>query len=185
MPDLYRHPIIESPGPAGAQLHPSGDDWIEIARVDGWVYGACESLPAVDGLLIEFVEQSPDRLERIIAASPRHRFLLAALASRRYDAEVAGIVWSGWPVATDRASQAAIAHARQAADCGLRRDGAVWKFADVVSRPLTNAQVIDLAAAVFSYCQSCWDNESVIATQIRQCLVPDETILHRGWPDIA
>ena len=89
---------------------------------------------------------------------------LQALAAYRYDLEVAGTTWNGWPVATDRASQSSYN-----ASYAMARDG-YWtggrKFADGVYRILTAEQVIALSLAVAQYVAGCFAREGELAAQI-------------------
>lgn len=175
--DVYRYPYIKTSGPNGSAARPSADGWLELAVLDGWLYLAGEGdPPSLDGVVPAPAELSP----AIVAASARHQFLLGLLAARRYRAETAGITWNGWPVATDRASQAALGNARQAVAAGLRADGATWKFADGVHQPLTNAQILELAAAVFGHVQACFDREAELAAVIRASPVPNEYLIN-NW----
>lgn len=176
--DLYRYPLAATPGPNGSARRPIGDDWIEVAALEGWVYVAGEGHPpGLDGIA-EPAALTPE----IVAASPRHRFLLEQLAAVRYGAETAGVAWRGWPVATDRDSRPNLIAAYQSAAAGLRQDGGVWKFADGVARPLTNAEVQSMALAVLAHVQRCFDREAELAAQVRAAIIPDEGVIVTGWP---
>jgi hypothetical protein len=180
--DLYRYPHAVTPGPDGARRHVGADGWTEIAVLDGWIYVAGEGEPpVVDGLTPESAVLAPE----IVAASSRHQFLLGQLAAHRYAVETGGIVWNGWPVATDRESRANLIAAYQAAIQGLRAEAAAWKFADGRSRLLTNEQVRSMALAVLAHVQSCFDREAELAEVIRSSLIPDEAVIQTGWPGEA
>jgi len=98
-----------------------------------------------------------------------------AVAARRYQAEVGGVVWNGWPVATDRDSQSKVNAAYVMAKDGHWPAGAGWKFADGVYRPLTADQVQALALAVAGHVQACFAREAA--------LVSDATAdINSGWP---
>lgn len=86
----------------------------------------------------------------------------AAIASRRWKAEIGGIVWNGWPVATDRDSQAKINAAYVMARDGYWPDGAGWKFADSVFRVLTGDQVVAMALAVAAHVQMVFAREAAL-----------------------
>lgn len=49
---------------------------------------------------------------------------------------------------------------------GLRSDGAVFKFADGVSRPATNDEMKAAIAAAFAHVQACFDREAEISAAI-------------------
>lgn len=102
---------------------------------------------------------------------------MAALAARRYQAEIGGTVFNGWPVITDRASQALITAAYQMARDGYWSGG--WKFADGMYRLLSGEQVISLALTIGAWVETCFFHESVIAAQIRAAT--DESELVWSW----
>lgn len=177
MPDLYIYQVAAAPGPNGSRTCHIGEDWVELAEIDGWAYIAGEGVPEVPGATPEPAELTPE----IVAASPRHRFLLGLLAQKRWDVETGGVAWNGWPVATDVGSQGKLTAAYQAAVSGLRPDGGAWKFADGIARPLANAQVQAMALTVMAHVQACFDNEAAIAEQIRASALPDEAWIQAGW----
>jgi hypothetical protein len=98
------------------------------------------------------------------------------IAARRYKAEVGGIIWSGWPVATDRDSQAKINAAYVMAKDGHWPARAGWKFADDVYRPLTAEQVQEMALAVAAHVQTCFAVEAAK-------LADPASDIETGWPD--
>lgn len=91
--------------------------------------------------------------------------LLEYIPSRRFDAETGGLVWNGWRVDTDRASQSKIGNAYALARDGYWPEGSGWKFKDGVYRVLSAAQAIELALAVAGHVQTCFATESTLSTQ--------------------
>jgi hypothetical protein len=92
--------------------------------------------------------------------------LLAHAAKRRWQAEVGGMTWNGWPVATDDRSQGKIQAEVLAVQLGKRADGEAWKFGDGEFRPLTNEQVEDMAGAARTHVANCFVAEGAIAALI-------------------
>ena len=115
--------------------------------------------------------------ERLAANVEAH--LSRALAARRYDEEVAGVTWRGLSIATDRASQSKLHVAYTMARDGVRVDGSTWKCADGVARPMSNADMIDLALRVGAYVQACFDVEATKAEELRTSGAVD---IDAGWP---
>lgn len=105
--------------------------------------------------------------------------MLNHLAGVRYERVAAGTTWNGWPVRTLPSDESVIAAAYSAAQAGARSDTAVWKFADGVFRPLTNAQMIAMAEHVFARTQAHFDHEAALNEQLRDGQTPD---LNVGWP---
>jgi hypothetical protein len=94
---------------------------------------------------------------------------------REYRAEVGGTVFNGWPVATDRDSQA-----KTSAAYTLARDGhwpaeGGWKFGDGVYRALTADQVMAMALAVSVHVQGCFAREAAL-------MADPEADVRSGWP---
>lgn len=121
------------------------------------------------GTIAEYVEMAP--------AAADHR---AAVASRRYMAETAGITVQGMAIATDRASQALITGATVAA----MRDAAYscqWKTADGFVK-LTAAQILGIDTAVRAHIQGCFDREAELLTAIADASFTS-AMLEQGWPD--
>lgn len=81
----------------------------------------------------------------------------AELASSRYNAEVGGMVWNGWPVLTDERSRISMLGAVMQVNMGLWSGG--WKFADGVFRELTSEQVVAMSVAVGAHVASCFAQE--------------------------
>lgn len=87
-------------------------------------------------------------------------------AEKRWQTEVGGTIWNGWPVLTDRESQNKITAEALAIEKGERLDGDPWKFADGEFRPLTNAQMDSLAAAVRVYIRDSFAIEARVVAEI-------------------
>nr|WP_278437041.1 DUF4376 domain-containing protein [Brucella anthropi] len=87
-------------------------------------------------------------------------------ARKRWETEVGGTIWNGWPVLTDRESQNKITSEALAIEKGERLDGDPWKFADGEFRPLTNAQMDSLAAAVRLYIRESFAIEARVVAEI-------------------
>lgn len=92
---------------------------------------------------------------------------LAAYAARkRWEMEVGGCVWNGWPVHSDRESQSKIAAERLAVVAGERADPDGWKFADGVFRLLSNEDFAALSNAVRGHVRSCFAIEAGVLAGI-------------------
>lgn len=87
-------------------------------------------------------------------------------AAKRWEREVSGTVWNGWPVLSDRESQSKIIAEAVAIEKGERVDGDPWKFADGEFRPLTNEQMDDLAAAVRLHVRNSYGIEAQVLAAI-------------------
>ncbi len=86
------------------------------------------------------------------------------IASSRYAAEIAGITFSGYGIATDRDSQALITGAALAAI----RDSSYsvrWKTATGFIT-LTSDQILSVAQAVRAHVQECFDKEADLAAAV-------------------
>lgn len=114
---------------------------------------------------------------------PDHR---AAIAARRWQAEVAGIAWNGYGIATDRESQDKIVQETRAIDRGLRIDGKGWKCIDlatgvVVFRSTTNVEMVTIGDAVYAYVSACFEREEALLAEIAAGAY-DPAMLETGWP---
>lgn len=87
-------------------------------------------------------------------------------AAKRWEREVGGTVWNGWPVLSDRESQNKIVAEALAIEKGERADGDPWKFADGEFRPLTNEQMDDLAASVRLHVRNSYGIEAQLLAGI-------------------
>ncbi len=110
----------------------------------------------------------------------------ARIAARRYDAEVAGIQWQGYGIATDRDSQNKVDKEDRAVDKAMREDGRGWKCLDLSTgqvgfRPTTNAEVQAIAAAVYAYVSACFAREAELLAALADGTYTDE-MLAEGWP---
>lgn len=111
----------------------------------------------------------------------------AEIPAERYRREIAGLIWSGVFIATDEASQAKLTSARASAKEGLRVDGSIWKCGDpqtgeILYRPTTNAEMLDIGSMVFDYIQSCYDREGVLMNAVKDGTYTDD-MLTTGWPE--
>lgn len=110
----------------------------------------------------------------------------AVVAARRWQAEIAGIVWQGYGIATDRESQDKIVQETRAIDRALRVDGKGWKCIDlatgiVVFRSTTNAEMMTVADAVYDYVSACFAREEALLAEI-EANTYDPAMLETGWP---
>ena len=101
------------------------------------------------------------------------------IAARRYDAEVAGTVVGGMPIATDDRSKllinGAALRANRSSDYVLR-----WKTSDGFV-DLTADQVLAVADAVSEHVQACFDREDVLTDAVATGMMTTE-MLEEGWP---
>ena len=100
--------------------------------------------------------------------------LPAYAAQKRWEREVGGTVWNGWPVLSDRESQSKIIAEAVAIEKGERTDGDPWKFADGEFRPLTNDQMDELAAAVRLHIRNSYGIEAQVLTAIEAGAITSE-----------
>lgn len=104
---------------------------------------------------------------------------LAAIAARRYEAEIAGIAFAGMPLATDRDSQ------------GLINGAALSAYTDpsYVCRWKTSAGYVTLdaatlkavAKAIRDHVQACFDREDELTRAVDDGTYTD-AMLEEGWP---
>lgn len=112
---------------------------------------------------------------------------LEEIPAERYRREITGLIWSGVFIATDQTSQTKIQYSRASAQEGLRVDGSIWKCGDpstgeVLYRPTTNAEMIEIGNAVFAYIQLCFDREGVLIHMVKDGTYTDD-MLTTGWPE--
>jgi hypothetical protein len=110
----------------------------------------------------------------------------ALIAARRYAAEVAGTVWLGFGIATDRESQNKVDQELRAVERGLREDGAGWKCLDLATglvgfRPTSNAEVAAIAGAVYRHVSRCFQREGASLATVRVGKYSAE-LLAEEWP---
>lgn len=108
------------------------------------------------------------------------------IAARRFKAEESGITWNGYGVATDRPSQNKITQEDIAVNRGLRTDGSGWKCLDlstgvVVFRPTSDAEIQQLAAAVYLHVSSSFKREAELLTAVADGSIT-AAMLEQGWP---
>jgi Domain of unknown function (DUF4376) len=95
-------------------------------------------------------------------------------AAKRWEREVGGTVWSGWPVLSDRESQSKIIAEAVAIEKGERADGDPWKFADGEFRQLTNDQMDELAATVRLHIRNSYGIEAQVLGAIAAGAITSE-----------
>lgn len=114
--------------------------------------------------------------------------LVAHLKARRWQAETAGITATigGEPVRISTArgdDRAALHQVYSAMSAGLRSDGAVFNFADGVSRSVSNAEMTAAVLAALAHVQACFDLEGELRTSIEAGTVSTkEDIDAAEWP---
>lgn len=99
-------------------------------------------------------------------APPPAPDLVAYVADRRWQKEVGGCEWNGYPVSTDRDSQAKVIAERLAVMAGVRADPSGWKFSDGVFRMVSNEDFVALALAVRDHVQSAFTLEAMVLAAI-------------------
>jgi len=97
---------------------------------------------------------------------PTKQELSGYAAQKRYEKEIGGTIWNGWPVHTDRESQSKIIAERLAIEAGERTDPDGWKFADGQFRMVSNEDFMALASAVRQHVRDCFALEAVVIAQI-------------------
>jgi|GEM_PF-2640015 len=97
--------------------------------------------------------------------------LVAYTADKRWQKETGGCYWKGYPVHTDRESQAKIAAESLAVERGVRSDSDYWKFADGQFRQVSNEEFIDLATTVRNHVRDCFTIEAVVLEKLRYGLI--------------
>lgn len=176
-PDVFLYPAstttVKPPFPQGGKaLVFRGDAWgyVEDHRGEVWYKGTTPYIIMdlgpinTDDLSPEPVSPpDPNRDE----PDPEEMTLTEFSADLRWKLEVAGTMWNGWPVHTDRESQSKILMEVTAISVGFRQDGAKWKFKDGVFRPLTNEEFMALTNAVRQYIVDLFDREDFILQYIK------------------
>lgn len=95
------------------------------------------------------------------------------LAAWRYLKETQGITLGGTLVRTDRESQAQLTSAYVSLKNGLG-ESVRWKDATGTWVPMTLAEIEPVAAAVFSYVQSCFSHEETLSNLVDAASTVDE-----------
>jgi len=163
------------------------------AAVEVWTDGGLGIVPAdvfVPGLAAQF-EPVPDEVQAVWAlidgvwtAPPPAPEPLpdwpALIASRRYDAETAGIDLNGMRIDTGRDSQALITGAAVSAmlDPGY---SVRWKTAGGFVE-LSAEQIIGVASAVRAHVQACFDREADLLAELDAGTLTAD-MLQEGWPN--
>jgi len=111
--------------------------------------------------------------------------LLEYVENRRWLAEIGGITWNTWKVATDReASQGKISSSYTLARDGYWPEGSGWKFADGVFRILTGPEMIAMALAVAAHIQSCFSLESTLAGNVNNNTVTTKAQIDAAFAEL-
>lgn len=108
------------------------------------------------------------------------------IAAKRYAQEIKGFPWGNFYIDTERDSQSKIASSAAAAEKKLRKEGSVFKMYDltagkVVSRPTSNAEMIEIGDLAFLYVQACYDREGELMGLVDAGEMTDAA-LDEGWP---
>ena len=106
--------------------------------------------------------------------------VLAAIAARRFTAEVAGITVAGVPVYTDRTTQNKLTAAafRALRDSEYTVD---WKCTNGSFITLNAEQITAIADAVGDYVQACYTREGELVAAFNEGTYTEE-MLEEGWP---
>lgn len=127
------------PGDLSTALSTPAWEGLSLWWTEAEVYGGSPCPP----------EDQRTAIDRANPGDPPSVESLADYASRRrWEVEVGGTTWNGWPVATDDRSKVLVNGELSAIDMGERKDGEAFKFADGLPRPLTNAQMQAVAVAM-------------------------------------
>lgn len=120
--------------------------------------------------LDEHGNESEAELQYVLDDYGRFASLDRYAAAARYEAEIAGVTvkvgGKDVPVSTRRDDRDGLRDTALAITLGLRPDKAMFKFADGVSRPATNAEMGEAIAAAFGHVQACFDAEATVRKSI-------------------
>lgn len=117
--------------------------------------------------------------------APSREALTVRLAARRFEAEESGTTFNGFPLATDRTTQAKITAAYVKATANPLYVIASWKFGPGLFAPLDAAAIIAAANAIEAHVQACFANEARISAQIEAATTSQALAaidLEAGWP---
>jgi len=153
--------------------------------ISGEIFAYEDDVSQDEWISTSLVAMTPVEVDAHINPKPTADEVKGIIARRRYTAEISGLQWNGFRIATDRDSQAKIDQADRAAMKGLRVDGDVWKCLDssgaIVFRPTTNAEMSEIAAKVFTYVQACFAREGMLVSVLADGTFTD-AMLEEGWP---
>lgn len=102
--------------------------------------------------------------------------LISQIAYDRYAKESSGLIWtdlnsSSWFIDTTIESQNRLSAAVTTIQSNMRIENSVWKCADtqgnVVFRPTTHAELVDIAQQVQSLVQKCFDAEAAAYAKLQ------------------
>ncbi len=126
----------------------------------------------------ELIPMTPAEIEAHLARQPDD--YAAAIAARRWQAEVAGIEVAGMQVDTDDRSKLLINGA--AVEAMLDPEYTLrWKTTDGFVE-LSAEQVISIARAVRAHVQACFDREAELLDALADGTFT-EAMLEEGWPN--
>lgn len=141
---------------------------------------------ARDGVIVEMTEEEyaatwaqPTKAERKVQ-------MLAAVAARRWQAEVAGTMIGGVvPLKTDPTTQTKLTAAYLKASKDPEFSISNWKVAPGVFGLLSNAEIIAAGNALTAHIQLCFDKEAALSAQILAAdthAALDAIDIEAGWP---
>lgn len=110
---------------------------------------------------------------------------LAALADRRWRAEVGGATVDGVTIQTDRDSQIKWSVVFGLAKLDPNYSVPNWKLPDGSFMPLANQQILDFSHAARLHVQACFDHEAALAAEIAAAADPatlEAVDIEAGWP---
>lgn len=103
----------------------------------------------------------------------------------RSQKEQIGIVWQGHPVQTRPLDINNLNAEVLAAQAGVRKDGEIWRMGDNNNVSLSNAELVEMAAAVRVHIKQCYLTAWQHKTAIDQLSIIDEILnydFQSGWP---
>lgn len=109
--------------------------------------------------------------------------LIEFAAEYRWQLEVGGIDWNGYRVDTNREAVSALYGELAAAQAGLRKEPAIWKFSDGAFVSLTNAEIEEVAAAVSAHISLCFETEAQVVADINDGLIVTKNEVIKAFND--
>jgi hypothetical protein len=152
----------------------------------GWIpYSACEG-PDENGSLMYAALLAGD-FGPVAGVPPKTTAQITAeIAARRWYQQNLPLLWNGHVIALDGKSPEALDQSCMAVERGFRLDTDGWKCFDmatgqVVWRPTTNAELLELAELSYRYVQDCFAREGVLLAALAAGTYTD-SMLNTGWP---
>ncbi|MHB0844768.1 DUF4376 domain-containing protein [Stutzerimonas nitrititolerans] len=127
----------------------------------------------------ELIPMTPAEIEAHLARQPDD--YAAAIAARRWQAEVSGIEIAGMRIETDDRTKTLLNGAALRATIDPQHSRR-WKLADGTWVTLDSETLISAAKAVDSYVQACFDREEELVEALADGTFT-EAMLEEGWPD--